>query len=50
MDNQKKVVLFAFLMTFTNYAFAGNASMNQTENDTNVMQIDHYENTRRSQG
>ena len=45
MDNQKKVVLFAFLMTFTNYAFAGNASMNQTENDTNVMQIDRYENT-----
>jgi hypothetical protein len=45
MDNQKKATLLAFLLTFTNYAFAGDASMNQTENNASVMQSDRYENT-----
>jgi|GEM_PF-3499994 len=45
MDNQQKAVLFAFLLTFTNYAFAGDTSMSQSEKNTNVMQSDRYENT-----
>jgi len=45
MNNQKKTVLLAFLLTFKNYAFAGDASMNQTENNASVMQSDRYENT-----